>query len=135
MLAMRRIVLATCLALALPGAAFAGGLYRWVTKDGRVEVGPFPPPGVHAEPWQPEGTAPKPEPEPAPASRAEEASEPFQPSASHLSGRGGFRPPQKDPREIACEDQTRERAEVTRKRKETEQKIAQLEASIAKLDE
>src|SRR5262245_60453513 len=72
---MNRIALALCLALALPGAAFAGGLYRWVTKDGRVEVGPFPPPGVHAEPWQPEDDE-----KPAPATPTR-APEPVTPSA------------------------------------------------------
>ena len=42
------------LALALPAAAGAAVLYRWVTPDGRVEVGTSPPPGVHVELWQPD---------------------------------------------------------------------------------
>jgi hypothetical protein len=61
------------LLLALPSAdALAGGLYRWVTSDGRVEIGPTPPPGVNAVPWipgQPE-TSPGAAPPAAPAKAA-----------------------------------------------------------------
>ena len=35
------------------GDAAAGELYRWVTKDGLVEIGPTPPPGAAAAPWTP----------------------------------------------------------------------------------
>ena len=31
----------------------AGDLYRWVTQDGRVEIGATPPPGTEAVPWNP----------------------------------------------------------------------------------
>jgi hypothetical protein len=63
----RRAVVAALLALALPSVAGAQTLYRWTTKDGRVEVGPFPPAGVHAEPWKPEDEE-KPKPPAAPNS-------------------------------------------------------------------
>ncbi len=48
----RVLGLALLLALA-SGEARGGELYRWVTQDGRVEVGANPPPGVSAQPWSP----------------------------------------------------------------------------------
>jgi hypothetical protein len=114
----RRGGLALCLAAALSSAAFAGGLYRWVTKDGRVEVGPFPPAGVNAEPWQPDGDAPKPAPAP-PRPRAER---PPNPAASET-------------RRSALEARCARPKETTLQREATERKIAQLEATIARLEE
>jgi hypothetical protein len=47
-------VLGAALLLALAStAARAGDLYRWVTEDGRVEIGTNPPLGASVEPWNP----------------------------------------------------------------------------------
>jgi hypothetical protein len=43
------------------GGVRAGELYRWVTEDGRVEIGMNPPPGTTAVPYFPgQETAPQP---------------------------------------------------------------------------
>lgn len=65
--------LAAALLLAIPaGGLSAGELYRWVTEDGRTEIGPNPPPGASAVPWSPgqeRAAEPTPAaPAPAPAS-------------------------------------------------------------------
>ena len=62
--------LAACLALLGP-VAVAGDLYRWVTEDGRVEIGTTPPPGTAAVPWLPEpAEAAAPAPPVTPATQA-----------------------------------------------------------------
>ena len=48
----RALFVALLLAAAAPPAR-AGDLYRWVTEDGRVEIGPTPPAGTAAVPWRP----------------------------------------------------------------------------------
>ncbi len=124
----RRGLLAVCLALALPGAALAGGLYRWVTKDGKVEVGPFPPPGVNAEPWKPEDGSAK----PAPAPRA---FEPVVTETPSYESRRAPPPEQRSPLELECEERASKRRKLVLEHESVEQKIAALEAKIARLEE
>lgn len=134
---LRTLALSTGLALALPGAALAGGLYRWVTKDGRVEVGPFPPAGVHAEPWEPKDeekpAPPQSAPAPAPAPQQAQPVTPSRmPSLGHLSG------PPRDPRtdlDRQCEQIQRERGLRKVEKQKLESEIAGLEKKIAKLED
>jgi hypothetical protein len=50
------------------GDARAAELYRWLTEDGRVEIGTTPPPGTAAVPWRPgEAEAAEPAPRATPA--------------------------------------------------------------------
>jgi type IV secretory pathway VirB10-like protein len=104
--------------LTLTLAAFdASGatLYRWVTEDGRVEIGTTPPPGVNAVPWTPgppEAAAPAPPP-PAPA-------DPVRPGPNTA----------KSDRCLRLEEEARElRSSIVEK----EAEIEALEASAARL--
>jgi hypothetical protein len=131
-----RALLALWLALALPVAASAGELYRWVTPEGRVEIGPFPPRGVHAEPWKPEQTGPSAQPA-TPAPPTVPAASPASPSGAPGSARApsDLASPPVGPRPDACELRRREARELARQRQDTESEIGRLEATIGKLEE
>lgn len=73
-------MLAVLLCAALPAAA-QEALYWWETGDGGIEVGPTPPPGVRAVPWDP--GAPAPEPSPEDGASAPTAAEPPPAAAAH----------------------------------------------------
>ncbi len=69
--AFARALLVGLLLAAASSHASAGELYRWVTEDGRVEIGPVPPAGASAVPWRPgQDAAAKPAEATAPAGRA-----------------------------------------------------------------
>jgi hypothetical protein len=121
-----RGVLALWLALALPGAANAVDLFRWVTPDGRVEIGSTPPPGVHAEPWHPEQPAPPAvtPPTPAPSSAATAV-----PTLRKLAQ------PALAETKPNCGLGRAQALDLARQRQETEQEIARLEAAIAEYED
>lgn len=135
-------VLAVVLLLSLPGAeALAGGLYRWVTSDGRVEIGPMPPPGVNAVPWSPG----QPEVPPAgatpasPAPTASEAPADAEPApsarASRPSGPALAKPKNAPVKAIDdCSKLVGGARNLARQVSATEKEIAQLEAKLEKLE-
>ena len=100
------VTLAACLALFGPVAS-AEGLYRWVTEDGRVEIGTTPPPGTAAVPWLPD---------PADAAQPAEPAAPVTP-ATHVP--------------TAANGDCARRSEAARK---TAAKIAKLESEIDRLE-
>lgn len=129
-----RVVVVSWLMLAFAGAGDAGQLYRWVTQDGRVEIGPVPPSGVHAEPWQPVQPAPAVvTPPPTPAAAETPAPAPA-PAASQNAAPSGTAPVQ----QASTGDCSfaRERAlDVMQRKQETETEIKELEATIARLED
>jgi hypothetical protein len=131
-----RAVLALWLALALPIAANAGDLYRWVTPDGRVEIGPFPPRGVHAEPWKPEETSP-PAATPPPATPPPSAPAAAEPSGAPRVYRtlNGLNARPSDQGPTPCEQRRQKAAKLASERQQTEREIDRLEATIARLEE
>lgn len=110
-----RLSLVLALALVVtPLEAGAQTLYRWVTPDGRVEIGTSPPAGVRAEPWTP-GASPAAAPTVVPAAQ---------------SG-----PRLRDPARDPGRDCRARLAEMRREIEQTETRIAGLEQRIESLSE
>ena len=119
-------VLCAALVLALAsGGARAGELYRWVTKDGRVEIGTSPPFGAAAEPYFPGQEAAAQPAAPAAPAPAPVPAETPRPAAGH-STREAERGARGRLEEPCARDQ-----EISDK---ATQKIRILEAQIARLE-
>lgn len=102
--------------IALAGAAHAQ-LYKWVDKDGRVQYGDYPPPGVKATALKPRaGAAPQPG-----AAGAQDASKgPLTPAEKELE----FRRRQKEAQEAAAKQaQEKQLAEAQKQNCENAQQV------------
>jgi hypothetical protein len=135
-------VLALAALLSLPSPdAHGGGLYQWKTPDGRVEIGPLPPPGVSATPWTPG------QPEAAPAGARPEAPAAVVPAAAApADAPRAARPPRSSGPALAkpkppvsktgddCANLSAEARGMVNQVKNARRDIDQLEAKIDKLD-
>lgn len=139
-------VLGLALLLALSSPALAGGLYQWVTPEGRVEIGPTPPFGVNAVPWvpgQPDPASPATSPAPpaaaAPAEAEPAAAAPAEtvPTARVPVPRGPALRKPKSARGKAADECAKlgtAARELAQQVQDAEREIAQLEAKIEKLE-
>lgn len=117
----RTRVLALALLLATSsGDARGGELYRWVTEDGRTEIGTTPPFGAAAEPWSPGQEAAA---QPAKPAAPAPAAPPRQPTAETAAAERRARGRLEEP----C-------SRATEKAEKAAQKIRILEAQIARLE-
>jgi len=114
-----RVAAAALLCASLAGAQESDGLYYWVTERGDVQVGPTPPPGVKAVPWDP--SAPPPTAPPAAAAQPatpKPASAAVDPAAAAASDAC-------DPHRALADELAASRGEIAR----LEKRIAELEAT------